>query len=75
MTTSVGRGIRAIFTHARTAILLWLVNIALAMVAFLPIWWWWSRTVMLPETDPLLERFHVGIFRDLLIDGGGIRHC
>ena len=51
--------------------LLWLANIALAMVALLPIWWWWSRTVMLPETDPLLERFHVGIFRDLLIDGGG----
>ena len=70
LTASVGRGVRAIFAHVRTAILLWLVNIALAMVALLPIWWWWSRTVMLPETDPLLERFHVGIFRDLLIDGG-----
>ena len=70
LTASVGRGIRAIFAHVRTAILLWLVNIALAMVALLPIWWWWSRTVMLPETDPLLERFHVGIFRDLMIEGG-----
>ena len=70
LTASVGRGIRAIFAHVRTAILLWLVNIALAMVALLPIWWWWSRTIMLPETDPLLDRFHVGIFRDLVIDGG-----
>jgi hypothetical protein len=27
---------------------------------------------MLPETDPLLERFHVGIFRDLMLEGGGL---
>jgi hypothetical protein len=68
--TSLGRGLRAIFTHARTALMLWLVNVILASIAFFPIWWWWSRTSLLPETDPLLERFHVGIFRDLLIDGG-----
>jgi hypothetical protein len=70
LTASVGRGVRAIFVHARTAILLWTANIALAIVALLPTWWWWSRTIMLPETDPLLERFQVGIFRDLMIDGG-----
>ena len=72
LTTSVGRGVRAIFAHAKTAVLLWLVNVALALVALLPIWWWWSRTFVLPETDPLLQSFQVGIFRDLMIDGGGL---
>jgi hypothetical protein len=68
--TSLGRGVRAIFAHVRIAIVLWLINVALASVAIFPIWWWWSRTALLPETDPLVERFHVGVFRDLLIDGG-----
>lgn len=70
--TSLGRGFRAIFAHVRTAVVLWLVNVMLASVAIFPIWWWWSRTALLPETDPLLERFQVGIFRDLLIDGGAL---
>ena len=68
--TSLVRGVRAMFAHVRTALMLWLVNVMLASVAVLPIWWWWSRTALLPETDPLLDRFHAGIFRDLLIDGG-----
>ena len=68
--TSLGRGVRTMFTHVRTALMLWLVNVMLASVTLFPIWWWWSRTALLPETDPLLDRFHVGIFRDLLIDGG-----
>ena len=72
LTTSVGRGLRAIVTHARAAAMLWFANLALASVALLPVWSWWTRTAMLPETDPLLERFQVGIFRDLLIDGGGL---
>ncbi len=72
LTASIGRGIRAIFTHAKTALLLWFANLALSSVAVLPVWLWWSRTSLLPETDPLLERFHAGIFRDLLIDGGGL---
>jgi hypothetical protein len=72
LTTSVGRGVRAIFAHARTAVLLWLVNVGLALVAFLPIWWWWSRTFTRPETDPLLQNFQIGIFRDLMIDGGAL---
>ena len=61
--TSLVRGVRAMFAHVRTALMLWLVNVMLASVAVLPIWWWWSRTALLPETDPLLDRFHAGIFR------------
>ncbi|HEY7474045.1 MAG TPA: hypothetical protein VH679_03475 [Vicinamibacterales bacterium] len=72
LTASVGRGLRAVIGHGRTAAILWLANLALASVALLPIWSWWMRTTMLPETDPLLERFQVGVFRDLLIDGGGL---
>jgi hypothetical protein len=49
----------------------WLTNLGIASVALLPIWFWWSRAAVLPETDAMVERFHVGIFRDLLIDGGG----
>ena len=68
--TSLGRGVRTMFAHVRTALMLWLVNVMLASVTLFPIWWWWSGTALLPETDPLLDRFHAGIFRDLLIDGG-----
>ena len=67
--TSLVRGVRAMFAHVRTALMLWLVNVMLASVTLFPIWWWWSRTALLPETDPLLDRFHVGIFRDLLGTG------
>jgi len=71
LTTSMRRGVRAIFVEARVAILVWLANVALALVALPAVWSWWARTSLLPEADPLLERFHTGIFRDLLIDGGG----
>ena len=70
VTTSVKHGLRAIFVEARVAVLLWLANLALVVIALPAIWSWWSRTSLLPEADPLLERFHAGIFRDLLIDGG-----
>jgi hypothetical protein len=70
LTTSVKHGLRAIFVEARVAVLLWLANLALVLIALPAVWSWWSRTSLLPEADPLLERFHVGIFRDLLIDGG-----
>jgi hypothetical protein len=70
LTTSVKHGVRAVFVEARVAVLLWLANVALVLVALPAVWSWWSRTSLLPEADPLLERFHVGIFRDLLIDGG-----
>jgi hypothetical protein len=72
LTTSVGRGLLATLGQARAAAMLWLANLALAAVALLPTWSWWTRTAMLPETDPLLERFQVGIFRDLLIEGGAL---
>jgi hypothetical protein len=58
--------------HAGAAVMQWLTNLAIASVALLPIWFWWSRAAVLPEADLMIERFHVGIFRDLLIDGGGL---
>ena len=69
------RGVRAVFVEARVAILVWLTNVALALVAAPAVWSWWARTSLLPEADPLLERFHTGIFRDLLIDGGFPLSC
>lgn len=60
--------------HLSIAWLLWLVNAGLAAAIIPATWIWWRRTADLPEADPLLGRFRIGVFLELARadDGRGL---
>jgi hypothetical protein len=66
---AVRRGLGSLGTHRRCAVLLWLCQAVLAAPVAALAWSWWSRTAMLPETDTLLDSFHLGVFLELLDAG------
>ena len=67
MLTSSFRGLVAALRQPKLAFLLWTWNLLVALVVTWPVWTWWSRAVRYsPGTDPMLDRFHLGILKELL---------
>lgn len=61
------RGLVAALRQPKLAFLLWTWNLLVGLVVTWPVWTWWSRAVRYsPGTDPMLERFHFGILKELL---------
>ena len=50
--------------------LLWSATVLFAALTAWPAWSWWDRATYLPASDGLLERFSLGVFGELMQDGG-----
>src|SRR5437867_6619430 len=50
--------------------LLWAATVLFAALTAWPAWSWWDRATYLPASDGLLERFSLGVFGELMQDGG-----
>lgn len=67
MLTSSLRGLVAALRQPKLAVLLWIWNLLVGLIVTWPVWTWWSGAVRYsPGTDPMLDRFHFGILKELL---------
>lgn len=67
ITTCLRSAWRAAFGHGGLALTLWIWNAVLALVAGVATWRWFDTAfAYAPESDKLLERFHIGLAIELM---------
>jgi hypothetical protein len=59
-------GLRAAWRHRRLVLLVWVLFLAVALLAAAPAWRWWNATLSLaPEGDRLLDGLNAALLREL----------